>query len=188
MVNIIQLRGAPRRRSGRNRRSRLDYPWLTMALIAFVAGTALATNRNILDVASRTGQTPSGQGGERAETALHSANFVLCSSAHRQGNCVVDGDTVRINGVTIRLADIDTPETHEPRCASEAARGAEATSRLLSLMNEGPVVLARTGKRDEDRYGRKLRTIERHGRSLGAILVAEGLARPWEGRRRGWCG
>lgn len=30
--------------------------------------------------------------------------------------------------------------------------------------------------RDEDRYGRKLRVLVRNGRSLGDILVSEGLA------------
>jgi micrococcal nuclease len=48
--------------------------------------------------------------------------------------------------------------------------------------------VVRSGLRDEDRYGRKLRTIERDGRSLGDVLVAEGLARPWDGARRSWCG
>ena len=42
--------------------------------------------------------------------------------------------------------------------------------------------------RDTDRYGRKLRVVERDGVSLGETLVAEGLARRWEGRRRPWCG
>jgi endonuclease YncB( thermonuclease family) len=36
---------------------------------------------------------------------------------------VIDGDTIRYGGAKIRLEDIDTPETHEPRCASEAALG-----------------------------------------------------------------
>jgi endonuclease YncB( thermonuclease family) len=43
-------------------------------------------------------------------------------------------------------------------------------------------------ERDADRYGRKLRVVTRNGRSLGDILVAEGLARRWDGRRRSWCG
>lgn len=41
--------------------------------------------------------------------------------------------------------------------------------------------------RDEDRYGRKLRIVTRGGRSLGDLLVAEGLARTWSGRREPWC-
>ena len=101
---------------------------------------------------------------------------------------MVDGDTIRYGGTKIRLEDIDTPETHEPRCASEAALGRRATRRLLELVNAGPFQLVRTGGRDEDRYGRKLRTITRGGRSVGDVLIAEGLARPWDGARRSWCG
>jgi endonuclease YncB( thermonuclease family) len=100
---------------------------------------------------------------------------------------VIDGDTIRYGGIKIRLADIDAPEVFSPRCPSEATRGKRATRRLLALMNVGPFQLV-AGDRDEDRYGRKLRTIERGGRSLGDTLVAEGLARPWYGARRSWCG
>jgi endonuclease YncB( thermonuclease family) len=101
---------------------------------------------------------------------------------------VIDGDTIRYGGVRIRLEDIDAPETHEPRCAVEAALGRQATLRLLELVNVGPFELVRTGTRDEDRYGRKLRVLARDGRSLADTLVAEGLARPWDGARRSWCG
>ena len=114
-------------------------------------------------------------------------DFGLCASA-RQQNCVVDGDTIRYDGVKIRLADIDAPEVFSPQCASEAALGQRATQRLLRLLNAGPFVLVRSGSRDEDRYGRKLRVIEREGRSLADTLVAEGLARRWDGARRSWCG
>jgi endonuclease YncB( thermonuclease family) len=113
--------------------------------------------------------------------------FTLCVQPGQQ-NCVIDGDTIRYAGTKIRLEDIDTPETHEPRCASEAALGRRATRRLLELVNAGPFQLVRTGGRDEDRYGRKLRTITRNGRSVGDVLIAEGLARPWDGARRSWCG
>lgn len=112
-------------------------------------------------------------------------DFTIC---HTGGgtNCVVDGDTVWIDGVKIRVADIDAPETHPPRCASEADLGDRATRRLAALMSAGPFEL-RAVDRDEDRYGRKLRVITRNGRSLGDQLVIEGLARTWEGRRRPWC-
>lgn len=116
-----------------------------------------------------------------------SGDFGLCVRAQQQ-NCVIDGDTIRYGGVKIRLADIDAPETHSPSCGSEAALGQRATQRLLELMNAGPFRMVQTGARDEDRYGRKLRVIERDGRSLAATLVAEGLARPWDGARRSWCG
>ena len=112
---------------------------------------------------------------------------MLCAGAPRT-NCVIDGDTIRYGGIKIRLADIDAPEVFSPKCPSEAARGHRATERLLELINAGPFDLVRAGARDEDRYGRKLRVIERAGHSLGATLVAEGLARPWDGARRSWCG
>lgn len=114
-----------------------------------------------------------------------SPSFILC---HTGGgtNCVVDGDTVWIRGEKVRIADIDAPETHPPRCQSEADLGNKATERLAELMNAGPFEL-RTIDRDTDRYGRKLRVLVREGRSLGDQLVAEGLARSWEGKRRPWC-
>ena len=34
-------------------------------------------------------------------------------------NCVVDGDTIWLSGVKIRMADYDTPEIGEPKCAAE---------------------------------------------------------------------
>jgi endonuclease YncB( thermonuclease family) len=114
-------------------------------------------------------------------------NFRLCRKGE-QPNCVVDGDTIRHAGVRIRLADIDAPETFSPQCASEHALGRRATIRLIELMNAGPFTLMAVGGPDEDLYGRKLRIVARGGRSVADALVAEGLARPWDGARRGWCG
>lgn len=114
-----------------------------------------------------------------------SAAFGFCHSGGGT-NCVVDGDTIHYRGVKIRIADIDTPETHGPRCAAEAALGAQATQRLHALVNSGPFTLESIG-RDEDRYGRKLRILTRGGESLGGVLVDEGLARWYQGGRRPWC-
>ena len=120
-------------------------------------------------------------------THVAPVRFALCSRANRT-NCVVDGDTIHYQGVKIRIEDIDTPETHGPKCESERARGMRATYRLLELVNAGPFEIVQRGRRDTDKYGRKLRTLERNGRSFGDILVAEGLARRWDGARHGWCG
>jgi endonuclease YncB( thermonuclease family) len=100
---------------------------------------------------------------------------------------VVDGDTIKYAGLKIRLEDIDAPETYQYKCDAELTLGKRATYRLLELINSGPFELVNRGRRDEDRYGRKLRTIEIGGRSLGDVLVAEGLGRRWDGRRHGWC-
>jgi endonuclease YncB( thermonuclease family) len=111
--------------------------------------------------------------------------FAVCSS-FRTDDCVIDGDTFRYEGQRIRIMDIDAPETRPPRCDFEADLGERATNRLRELLNEGPFLLKSTA-RDEDRYGRKLRVVTRDGRSLGGMLVAEGLAREWTGRRMPWC-
>nr|WP_147182368.1 thermonuclease family protein [Ciceribacter naphthalenivorans] len=101
--------------------------------------------------------------------------------------CVVDGDTLWIEGAKIRIADIDAPEISEPKCATELAFGNRATDRLIELVNQGSFELRAWSGRDEDKYGRKLRVLIRDGRSLGDILVSEGLARTWTGRRQPWC-
>ena len=114
-----------------------------------------------------------------------SARFVLCVGPVRR-TCVVDGDTFWLGGVKIRIADIDAPEISKPGCDRELRLGDEARDRLLELLNAGSFSLA-TGVRDEDRYGRKLRTLLRGGASVGEQLVAEGLARRWQDPRRDWC-
>ncbi|MWC42468.1 thermonuclease family protein [Sphingomonas carotinifaciens] len=115
-----------------------------------------------------------------------SGRFVRCRRGER-ADCVVDGDTFRMGGDTIRIADIDTPETHPPRCAAEARKGEAATERMRELLSAGPFVME-PQPRARDKYGRKLAVVSRDGVSLGAQLVEEGLARPYAGgKRRGWC-
>jgi micrococcal nuclease len=114
-----------------------------------------------------------------------SASFGFCHSGGGT-NCVVDGDTIYYQGTKIRIADIDTPETHDAKCTAEQERGDAATQRMIQLVNAGPFSLGSID-RDEDRYGRKLRVVTRGGTSLGGVLVGEGLARYYEGGRRSWC-
>lgn len=118
-------------------------------------------------------------------TRFAPASFPLCSGQVRV-SCVVDGDTFWLDGVKIRIADINTPETGSPACAAEAAKGRQASLRLAQLLEAGPFELA-PADRDEDRYGRKLRIVLRDGVSVGETLVAEGLAHPWRGQKESWC-
>ena len=122
----------------------------------------------------------------RPSGRLVERQFSVCGSGKRI-TCVVDGDTIWLEGEKIRIADINTPEVSSPACATEARLAAQATRRLRELLNEGPFEVRREG-RDEDRYGRKLRTIHRGGQSLGDVLVSEGLAHAWKGRKESWCG
>jgi endonuclease YncB( thermonuclease family) len=113
------------------------------------------------------------------------AAFALCAQGPRT-TCVVDGDTFWLEGEKIRIADINAPETHQSACPAERERGERATRRLIALLNAGPFTLAIEG-RAMDRYGRALRVVRRGGTSLGARMVAEGLAEAWQGRRGDWC-
>ena len=101
-------------------------------------------------------------------------------------NCVVDGDTFYHGRDKVRIAGIDAPETHPPRCATEARLGEAATHRLRDLLNSGEVTLSSID-RDEDIYGRKLRNVAVGGADVGAALIGEGLARDYAGGRRPWC-
>ncbi|WP_439569383.1 thermonuclease family protein [Sphingopyxis sp.] len=172
----------PRRRVGSNL-------WLTPVMaIAFVA--ALATFQRFPDGVSidwEPGAIAASFAGVKAAPTDDrlSANFGICHSGGGS-SCVVDGDTFWFAGDKYRIADIDTPETHPARCAEEAALGAAATERLHEWLNAGAFSLESAG-RDADQYDRKLRIVTRGGTSVGAVLVADGLARPWEGRRRPWC-
>lgn len=127
---------------------------------------------------SRFGARAASESGQRV-------NFSFC---HVGGgyNCVVDGDTIWLKGQKIRIADIDTPETHDFKCASEKERGDRATRRLLQLLNNGAVALQPID-RDEDNYGRKLRIVLVDGTSVGDTLVGEGLARWYGSGRQPWC-
>jgi micrococcal nuclease len=114
-----------------------------------------------------------------------SGSFGFCHSGGGY-NCVVDGDTIWYQGNNIRIADIDTPETHPPGCAREAELGEAATNKLHSLLNAGAFSIVGID-RDIDPYGRQLRILTRGGASIGGMLVDNGLARWYEGGRRPWC-
>lgn len=131
------------------------------------------------------GPSPDFRAAGTGEAAI-ALSFATCSGGS-DDNCVIDGDTFRLDGRKIRIADIDTPETGGARCAEERALGDRATDRLGELLSAGSFELT-SGARDRDKYGRELRTVMRSGESIGDTLIAEGLARPWEGSRRPWCG
>lgn len=155
----------------------------TDAGAAATATGALATAAGVASAASSAAALTAALSGGKPV----SARFTICGHAKRI-DCMVDGDTFWMAGTKIRIADIDTPETHPPRCAREARLGQAATVKMQGLLNAGPFTLVPI-KRDVDRYGRKLRLVERDGKSLGAELVRHGLARQYGGGKRSpWCG
>jgi endonuclease YncB( thermonuclease family) len=114
------------------------------------------------------------------------ASFGYC---HTGGgtNCVVDGDTFYLGGEKVRIAGIDAPETHPPRCADEARLGNQATEKLNALLNSGAVTMTSID-RDRDTYGRLLRNVAVNGQDVGEAMISAGVAREYGSGRRSWCG
>ncbi len=101
---------------------------------------------------------------------------------------VVDGDTVVIDRETIRILNIDTPEIRDAKCDAERRLGLIAKRRLSELLAGGSIDIRRgDGNRMTDRYGRTLAVISVRGSDVGEKLIADGLARPWKGKRQPWC-
>jgi micrococcal nuclease len=102
---------------------------------------------------------------------------------------VIDGDTVRQHGVSIRLQGFNTPELHA-QCADEERLARRAKARLEALVREGATLTINHGRCG---YGRRCGSMLLHGRDVGDILIAEGLAEPYVcvdnrcPRRRSWC-
>lgn len=100
---------------------------------------------------------------------------------------VWDGDTFRIGfgarSERVRLVSIDAPEI-EGRCQAEVDLAERAKRRLAELLRGRQVLIVRSGF---DRHGRTLASVKVQGRDVGEVLVREGLARTWSGRREPWC-
>lgn len=177
MNKILQLRHRPPARKAYRQRSIIAKTIAAVLIVAGLAGYATLemglANRVTLAVTA-------------PHTDAHIATFSYCGQGTRI-TCVVDGDTFWLSGEKIRIADIDAPELNPPRCEAERIKGEISRRRLLELLNAGPLSLV-AGVRDEDRYGRKLRTVTRQDRSIGETLIGEGLAHRWGGPRQSWCG
>mgnify|MGYP000200080748 CR=1 FL=1 len=102
--------------------------------------------------------------------------------------CVVDGDTLWLNGENIRLKDFDTPEPQTQICggAAEVALAHQASARLLDILNGNEWTIEPFGY-DSTSGRRTLATIRTNGRDVGEFLIAEGLARRWPDGQEFWC-
>ena len=141
---IRRTRG--RLRFGRLRRS----TWWMLAFVALAIGAAAW---------SPEGASPEGASPEGAGVAHGSAT-------------VVDGDTLRIGGESIRLHGIDAPELVQ-FCADGWLAGDAARRALASRVAAGTPQCERMGT---DRYGRTTAVCRVNGEDIGAALVRSGMA------------
>ncbi|GLQ53627.1 thermonuclease family protein [Devosia nitrariae] len=112
--------------------------------------------------------------------------FEMCSGSHRH-TCVVDGDTIWLDGENLRLEGYDTPEPYTAICGGQAevALAKRASARLLELLNSNAITVETGGL---DGTGKRtLATIRIDGRDVGDILIDEGLARRWPDGNEWWC-
>ena len=88
---------------------------------------------------------------------------------------VIDGDSLTVAGVEIRLYGIDAPEYRQYcfRRGRPWPCGIDATRTLRTLIANRPVACR---AREEDRYGRTVASCSVEGRDLGAAMVAGGHA------------
>jgi endonuclease YncB( thermonuclease family) len=105
-------------------------------------------------------------------SALAVSLALVALPAFGQSVRVVDGDTLRIDGVTYRLWGIDAPEAHQS-CADDWPAGRTATEHLRALIGDRQVSCE---PRTLDRYGRAVAICRVDGRDLGADMVADGHA------------
>ena len=108
---------------------------------------------------------------------------------------VVDGDNIKVivaiwidNQITpsIRLRGIDTPEKNG-KCPREIELAEQAKALTAMMVAIGRVRLSNVGP---DKYNRRyLADVTlRDGRKLSAVLISEGLARRYNGKKKSdWC-
>jgi micrococcal nuclease len=101
---------------------------------------------------------------------------------------IVDGDTIRARGGTIRLVGFDAPESGLlARCAQERELSERATAQLRSLVAGGSLELqlvpcaCRPGTEGtrECNYGRSCGYLRAYGRDVGATMIQARVARPY---------
>ncbi|MGE0653576.1 MAG: thermonuclease family protein [Alphaproteobacteria bacterium] len=95
----------------------------------------------------------------------------LATLAFAQTATVVDGDTIKLNGITYRLWGIDAPE-RDQWCGDYRA-GALAVAALAVLVRGSAVVCE---SKTTDRYGRVVAICRADGDDLGLSMVEVGMA------------
>ena len=100
---------------------------------------------------------------------------------------VVDGDTLRVDGVSVRISNLDTPERGgRADCDAERYLAAVATKRSDHLVQTSKITIWPEGR--ADRYDRPLVRVTVDGADWASILISENMAVPWAGRQHDWCG
>lgn len=102
---------------------------------------------------------------------------------------VIDGDTFEYRGETIRIANIDAPESGwRAECMAEAMLAERASTVLNTLLTFRGDPLIEFERQGADRYDRTLALVTVDGSDLGETMIEYGFAVEWTGNRADWCG
>ena len=115
----------------------------------------------------------------------HAARFRQCYNSAAGTDCVLDGDTIRLETQLVDIAGLDAPEIRGASCGEERNRGIGAAVRLADLLNGGEVSV---GDPFPDQYGRPVRKVEVKGKDVAKAMIAAGVAKSYIGEKRDWCG
>jgi len=182
-MRLIRFRPPRRRKSNfflRNPLRRLRPHFVAVALVAAVGFSWVGASRSPGNADGSVVHA----GYQTVASTERGLNIGMCG--RERYTCVVDGDTIWLDGVNLRLKSFDTPEPYTDICGgtAEVSLAKRASARLLQLLNSYPVTVETF---DTDRYGRTLATVRIGGRDVGDILIEEGLARRWPNGEEFWC-
>jgi len=133
---------------------------------------------------------------EVGRTAAEAGQEVLAGPIPARILRVIDGDTLRVRTriwlgmdmeIDVRISGIDAPELRG-RCTAERRLAKSARLALIGLVEDRAIQLhdIHNGK-----YAGRVvaRVTNTDGADIGVALIAQGVARRYDGRRRaGWCG
>jgi hypothetical protein len=103
--------------------------------------------------------------------AIATAVVGMVLSGSASGQTVVDGDTIKMAGMTYRLWGIDAPETHQT-CADGRPAGRIATEYQVNLMHGHAITCE---PRTKDRYGRTGALCRADGVDIEVEMVRNGM-------------
>lgn len=115
--------------------------------------------------------SPASTGKPRYKSRSTGVRPTLPQSRELSGKChIIDGDTIVIRGVKVRLAGVDAPELHQPY-------GQKSKWAMVGIC-KGQVVTAKlNGETSHDRLVGTCYLPD--GRDIGAELISRGLAVDW---------
>ena len=101
---------------------------------------------------------------------------------------VVDGDTLKVDGTNVRIANLDTPERGwRAECDAERFLATIATREAEKLVRGDKVIMIVPEGR-ADRYQRPLVRVTVEGDDWADLMISLNVAVPWAGRTHDWCG